>query len=404
MGLYRHRKGEWRLRAQLRSGVRLSWAFGTQAEARPYEETLRRLRMSLRDDLIDALARDKSLLPRLHRLSEREPMSQIRLQDLLSPSGGHSIGVIAHEFFQYMRTSGSRSRFRRPFAPSTAEAYRRHIEFFFEWLQDGDRTPMESITSAVLSSYHQYRVNDDGVTPIGADRSISAIQALFSWASDEKRRTGGAVPNVEPLSHQKSPKLKEEARALNPNELVKIRGNVPPEVWPIFEVTLQLGLRISECLFLRVSDIDLEEQLVRIRPHPDRPLKTIHAEREVPFSEALRPILATQMAKAKGEHLWPKEWRTARKGGSAGLSRAGYHRLAKVWAKAAKAAGVTATIHDLRHTFGSRLADESVAPRDIAALLGHQSVVTTERYWKTKDVLSRKRDAVRRLGSILLPP
>jgi len=404
MGLHRHRKGEWRLRVQLRSGVRLSWAFGTQAEAMPYQETLRKLRLSLRDDLIDALGRDKSLLPRLHRIAERESMSQVRVLDLLSPSGGHSIGVIAKEFIQYMQTSGSRSRFRRPFAPSTAEAYTRHIEWFIRWLPDGERTPMESINSAVLSSYHQYRVNDDGVTPVGADRSITAIQALFSWASDAKRRKGGAVPNVEPLSHQKSPKLREEARALGPNELVKIQGFVPPEVWPIFEVTLQLGLRISECLFLRVSDIDLDEQVVRIRPHPDRPLKTVHAEREIPFLESLRPILASQLAKAKGEHLWPKEWRTARKGGSAGLSRAGYHRLAKVWAKAAKASGVTATIHDLRHTFGSRLADAMVPPRDIAALLGHQSVVTTERYWMTKDALGRKRDAVRKLGSNLLPP
>jgi integrase len=404
MGVYKHREGEWRVRVQLRPGVRLSWAMRTKTEAKAFEQTLDSLRLSKRDDLIDALARTPNLLFRLHKLAQQEAVVRIRLQDLLTPTGGHAIGEIAKEFSTYLGTPGARSRFRKPFAPSTAAAYRRHIERFMGWLEDGERTPMESITSATLSAFHAYRINREKISPIGADRSVTALQALFSWASDSSRRAGGAVPNVQPLSHTKSPKLKEEARALTSAELTAIRTHVPADVWPIFEVTLNLGLRIGECQYLRVHDVMLTERIVRIRPYPDRPLKTTHSERDVPFHESLLPVLKAALANAKGEHLWPKRWREVGSGGKSGVSRAGYHRLSKVWGKAAKAAGVAASIHTLRHTYGSRLADSGVAPRDIASLMGHQSVATTERYWKTKDEMGRKRDAVEKLGLALSAP
>lgn len=389
---------------QLRPGVRISWASRTRFDARAYEQTLDALRLSKRDDLIDALARNKKLLPRLHQLHQQETITRIRLQDLLAPAGGHSIGEIAKEFFQYMLTPGSRSRYRTAFAASTAALYQTHINRFIDWLEDGAGTPMESITSHTLSAFHRYRVDHDKISPVGADRSASAVQALFSWATDGTRRSGGALTSVRPLSHRKTPNNEVEARALTPDELTRIRQHIPDEVWPIFEVTVNLGLRISECLFLRTTDILLTEQIVRVLPHNDRYLKTPSSKRDIPFHHSLAPVLKKALLNAKGEYLWGKNWRHVGTGGKSGNSRAGYYRLARVWSRASKAAGISCSIHDLRHTYGSRLADSGVAPREIAALMGHKSVSTTERYWKTKEDLDRKKEAVMRLGASVTAP
>ncbi|MFO0327397.1 MAG: tyrosine-type recombinase/integrase [Gemmatimonadota bacterium] len=387
----------------LRPGLRLSWAFDRADDARDYEATLRAVRKAKRNDLIDFLATSPERLPVLHAALRTAGVASVRVEDLAPPPEVLTIGALADEFSEYMRQPGSRSRFKRAFAKTTAAAYRAHIERFIAWLEDGRATPAASITEGTLAAYHRHRVNADGLSPVGADRATTPIQALFSWACDSQRRDAGPVPNLRPLRFSKSGKSAAEAKALTPAELAAIRSELEPEHWPVFETTLALGLRITECLFLRVSDIDLGAKVVHIRPHPDRPLKTRSSQREVPIPGFALPMLRRAVAHASGEHLWPEHWRAKGPSDSADAWRAGYHRLAKKWAQACKAAGVEATIHSLRHTYGSRLADAGVAPRDIAHLMGHESVSTTERYWGRKDLRERKALAVKQVSDLLRP-
>jgi integrase len=55
------------------------------------------------------------------------------------------------------------------------------------------------------------------------------------------------------------------------------------------------------------------------------------------------------------------------------------------------------TFHDLRHTFGTRLADAGVDIVKIAELMGHQSILTTRRYTHATD--EGKRAAIARLAN-----
>ena len=55
------------------------------------------------------------------------------------------------------------------------------------------------------------------------------------------------------------------------------------------------------------------------------------------------------------------------------------------------------TFHDLRHTFGTRLADAGVDIVKIAELMGHQSILTTRRYTHATD--QGKRAAIAQLPS-----
>jgi len=401
MGVHKHRPGQWRLRVMLRPGLRLSWAFDRADDARDYEATLRAVRKAKRNDLIDFLAASPERLPVLHEALRLSGVASVRVQDLAPRPEVLTIGALADEFFAYMEQPGARSRFKRPFAKTTAAAYRAHIGRFIAWLERGRATAAESISESTLAAYHRHRVNADGLSPVGADRATTPVQALFSWASDSQRRDGGSVPGIRPLRFSKSGKSTAEAKALTSTELSALRQHLDPDLWLIFETTLALGLRITECLFLRVSDIDLAAKTAHIQPHPDRPLKTRSSHREVPIPAFALPTLRRAIAKASGEHLWPEHWRAKGPSESADAWRAGYHRLAKKWAQACKEAGITATIHSLRHTYGSRLADAGVAPRDIALLMGHESVSTTERYWGRKDVRERKALAVKQVSDLL---
>ncbi len=63
-----------------------------------------------------------------------------------------------------------------------------------------------------------------------------------------------------------------------------------------------------------------------------------------------------------------------------------YIDIKKSFAAACREAGITNfTFHDLRHTFGTRLADAGVDVVKIKELMGHASIVTTMRYIHATD-------------------
>ena len=70
-----------------------------------------------------------------------------------------------------------------------------------------------------------------------------------------------------------------------------------------------------------------------------------------------------------------------------------YTDIKKSFSAACREAGITNfTFHDLRHTFGTRLADAGVDVVKIKELMGHASIVTTMRYIHATD--QRKRGAI----------
>jgi integrase len=72
--------------------------------------------------------------------------------------------------------------------------------------------------------------------------------------------------------------------------------------------------------------------------------------------------------------------------------------LKRVWNPAVAAAGLATplpTPHDCRHSYGTWLADNGVAPHEIAALLGHESLRSVERHLHaTEQRMERARDAL----------
>lgn len=137
------------------------------------------------------------------------------------------------------------------------------------------------------------------------------------------------------------------------------------------------GLRWQEAAGLESTAVDLERsQLlvltvkrrdgsVKRRPKSDSGQRLVPMTREV--IEAVRPLLA-------GGQLFP------------GMDYS--HWRARVFIPAREAAGLAdpqPTPHDLRHSFGSWLAENRVPPHEIQALMGHASIRATERYLHSGD-------------------
>jgi len=127
------------------------------------------------------------------------------------------------------------------------------------------------------------------------------------------------------------------------------------------------GLRVSELVKLKVSDIDSERMMVKVEQGKGK------KDRYTTLSQRLLSELRTYWK----EHRSPTWLFPNRKGGPISIDYAQrIYNLAKQKAQIHKGKG----IHTLRHCFATRLLEAGVDLVTIKTLLGHNSLQSTQRY------------------------
>ncbi len=169
--------------------------------------------------------------------------------------------------------------------------------------------------------------------------------------------------------------------ACNPAAPKKPKAGAPaPSAWfrMAAELACYAGLRQGEVAGLRWSAIDFERGFIEVERSYDGPVKSKHKR-----SVALAPDLAASLKR------WRLETGAAsgglvvlmvKRGGDAPVPIDEQADLGKRTRRACKRAGVDpVTFHQLRHTYGSHLAERVPLPI-VGAMLGHADPKTTARY------------------------
>ncbi len=263
------------------------------------------------------------------------------------------------------------------------------------------RRDLEDLGAAMLAK---------GLAPKTARNVLTFLHQVFEHALDEgwvtenpvrrakrpgRRRTGDSAPDLQFLTVEE---LDAVIRAI-PDETVlragaptrrNRRGPAPPppaDTWgPVMRVIILTaaltGLRQSEILGLRWRDVDWTAQRIRVRntwvrgEHSTDGKSDLSTRRSVPTADRLFRLL----------DQWSQ--RTAY-GGSEDLvfghpetnNPLDRSKVTKRFKGACEDAGVPVIrFHDLRHTFGTRLASRGVPIRTIQEFLGHADSKTTQIY------------------------
>jgi site-specific recombinase XerD len=140
--------------------------------------------------------------------------------------------------------------------------------------------------------------------------------------------------------------------------------------------TYGAGLRVSETVHLRVTDIHSERMMIRVAQGKGR------KDRYTVLSPRLLEELRTYW-----KEFHPQEWLFT--GWHGPLSTRSAQRI---YADALTAAGITRGhgIHTLRHCFGTHLLEAGVDLRTIQVLMGHSSILTTSTYLRVSQKLLEK--------------
>jgi integrase/recombinase XerD len=165
-----------------------------------------------------------------------------------------------------------------------------------------------------------------------------------------------------------SPRQKRLPEALSEDQVRQLLGGIRNPVHKTcLAVMYACGLRISEATTLEIRSIDRANQVLRIIGKGDK-------ERLVPLPQPILDDLG---------HLWRTHrnhrWLFPNHFGDAPLNN---RVLSRTFAAAIATAGIQrgVTPHALRHSYATRLIENSIDTRVVQILLGHASIATTAIY------------------------
>ena len=248
------------------------------------------------------------------------------------------------------------------------------------------RLHLTDLTPDVLASWHR-RLGED--TPTEANRALETLRAAWRWGHRE-----GVIEldlPEDPTRHVKKFRERSRDRWLKPAELKRLMAKTAevsdPYVRAAIPLFLLTGLRRRELLGAEWKDMDLErgeirlpstktgEPQVRILPEP-----AVDILRALPRMEESPYVFPSPKDPQKPRDGLKKPWRSIRDN--------------------AKLADIT--LHDLRRTAGSYMAQAGVPLQVIGQVLGHSHPGVTKVYARLAS--ENEREALGKLSEALSEP
>lgn len=260
----------------------------------------------------------------------------------------------------------------RNYSPNTLEAYQRDLRYLLEFVKSKEI----SLLDVKLEDLEEFSagLHDKNVGARSQSRILSGVRSFYRFLMIEdylKNDPTELLPFPQIGQHLPEYLTVEEVDLLEQAiDLTKWEGQRNKT---IIEVLFSCGLRVSELVNLKLSDIFEEEKFIRVLGKGSK-------ERLVPISETAIKQLnywymdRNQMKIKQGEEDYVF------------LNRRGAHltrtMILIMIKNAAKDAGIKKTIspHTLRHSFATALLKGGADLRVIQALLGHEDLGTTEIY------------------------
>jgi len=255
-------------------------------------------------------------------------------------------------------------------AHNTVEAYISDVGKLAFWAQGNQIICPTNITRPDIEDFLAW-TKDQNLSKKSCQRIISAIKALYKFLVDTE------VIQTNPMRLIESPKTEKHLPdTLSVTEIDKVISSIDLSLprghrnRALLEILYGCGLRVSEAVNLKYSDIYSDDEIIRVTGKGDK-------TRLVPIGEiALKQLKlhssSTESSKKNSDYIFVGSKKTP-------LSRVMVFNIVK---EAVRNAGINKQIspHTLRHSFASHLLQRGANLRAIQEMLGHASITTTEIY------------------------
>ncbi len=260
----------------------------------------------------------------------------------------------------------------RNFTANTVDAYMRDLQKLVDYLHAEGIDPVEVKLEDL--QHFAASLHDIGISPRSQCRILSGVRAFYRFLFVD-----GWVDS-DPSELLESPQIGEHLpEVLSTEEVDILEQAIDLSKWEghrnkaIIEVLFSCGLRVSELVNLKLSNLYLDEEFLRVEGKGRK-------ERLVPISPRAIKELGYWFDDRCRMDIKPGEEDYVF------LNRRGAHltrtMILIMIKRLAEEAGIHKTIspHTLRHSFATALLEGGADLRAIQAMLGHESIGTTEIY------------------------
>ena len=272
---------------------------------------------------------------------------------------------IVRDYVRYLKLQ-------RNMSGNTLDAYQRDLRKLLDYLEREGK----DVREVKLEDLEHFSagLHDIGIHARSQCRILSGIRSFFRFLQLDGYR------DDDPSELLESPQIGDHLpEVLTLQEIDRLEASIDLSKWEghrnraIIEVLFSCGLRVSELVNLKLSNLYLDEEFVRVMGKGSK-------ERLVPISQRAIQELGfwfdnrchMQIKSGEEDYVF--------------LNRRGSHltrtMILIMIKRQAVEAGITKTIspHTLRHSFATALLEGGADLRVIQVLLGHESIGTTEIY------------------------
>jgi integrase/recombinase XerD len=245
----------------------------------------------------------------------------------------------------------------RNFSENTRESYLLQVSLFARHFR---RSP-EGLGPVNIRTYQVYLTNEKKLAPGSIHIATSALRFLYTVTLKRPWDVEQVLPL--PKAPQTLPVI------LSPEEVLQFLSSVPRlKGRTVLTVCYATGLRISEAIALKPTDIDSKRMTLRVDQGKGQ------KDRYVMLSERLLVILRDWYRAAR-----PTPWLFPGVIPGAHVTREGINDACRLGHQRSGLAKPV-TPHSLRHAFACHLLESGTDLRTIQLLMGHRSLSTTARY------------------------
>ncbi len=264
-------------------------------------------------------------------------------------------------------------RVERNVSPKTIDAYRRDLRQYLQHIYNIKIKNLSDVKSTHIREYVRI-LNKRGMAPTSISRIISSIRGYHKFLSGEK------IVEENPALTINNPKIpKKLPHVLSEKEISSIIDSIDENSQfyrrdtAMIEMLYSCGIRVSELCSLEISDLFLDDELIRVIGKGSK-------ERLLPIGGKAKTFLNEYLIHSRNRlnRQTESSFVFLSRNGKV-LTRAMVNKILNKWTKSA---GITRSIspHMLRHSFATHLLEGGADLRFVQALLGHSDIATTQIY------------------------
>lgn len=280
------------------------------------------------------------------------------------------MSMLINSFLDYLR-------YERNYSDYTVQAYSKDLSQFEEYV----KTQMEGIfdprqiDSDVVRNWIIFLL-DEKISPVSVNRKLSSLKSFFKFLIKQ------GIVSVNPLRLITGPKTKKplpyfvkegEMEALLDGDgfdedFEGVRNRL------ILEMFYDTGMRRSELVGIRNSDVDYEAMQIKVTGKRNK-------QRLIPFAEGLKNLMLAYTEVRNREVGASSEWFFVRKNGEPLSTGIVYTVVRKKLSELPALA--KRSPHVLRHSFATSMLNNGAELNAVKELLGHSSLASTSVYTHT---------------------